>query len=304
MGKHRHAAVAEFDLDADREVFRLSRELHAGDYRVSPWRLRMVHDPERRLIAAPAVRDRVVHRALLDALGPHYERRYIDHSYTGGPGRGPHRAALQFLAWQRRFGHRMHLDIHRYFPSIPHRRLEALLFATLTDPDTRELIHRLLAAGDRVYRHTLARTVLGPETPPRGQGLPLGSFLSQWCGTFYLDGLDHFVKRTLKIPGYLRSMDDCVLFAQDRAQLTEARTAITQWLARERALSLNPSTGTVLPTRAPTVFLGYHVTRSGISPSRRLRRRLKHRLAVAATKGEAAFYRTVASYRGLLLFPY
>ena len=39
-----------------------------------------------------------------------------------------------------------------------------------------------------------------------------GGHLSQWCGTFYLDGLDHFVKRELKNRGYLRYMDDFVLF--------------------------------------------------------------------------------------------
>jgi hypothetical protein len=98
-------------------------------------------------------------------------------------------------------------------------------------------------------------------------------------------------------------MDDFVLFDRDAQRLADARTAIADWLAQERGLRLNPRTGAILPTRAPAVFLGYHITRAGIAPSRKLRRRLEHRLAHAAAQGEAAFYRTLASYRGLLLFP-
>lgn len=303
LGKGRHSTVAAFDLEADREVFRLNRELRGDRYRPSGWRLRLIHDPKTRLIAAPAVRDRLVHRALLDEIGPHYERRYINHSYTGGPGRGPHRAVLQFLSWQRRFAFRLHLDIHRYFLSISHERVKALLFASLADVETRRLIHRLLVAGGRVYGQQQARQVLGEDAPPPGQGLPLGSYLSQWSGTFYLDGLDHYVKRTLKIPGYLRYMDDLVLFDPDAARLAEAQSGIADWLAEERGLALNPKTGGVVSTRAPAVFLGYQVNRAGIGPSRKLRRRVKRRLYQAAAQGDEALRRCLASYRGLLLFP-
>jgi RNA-directed DNA polymerase len=301
LGKRRHPTVAAFELDADKEVFRLHRELRTGTYRPSAWRLRVVQDPKTRLIAAPAVRDRVVHRSLLNEIGPHFERRYIHHSYTGGPGRGPHRAALQFLAWQRRFPWRLHLDIRHYFRSVLHTRLEVLLDPGCRDEDTRYLIHQLLTAGDKVYGHRLAQELLGPT--PRGQGLPLGSYLSQWSGTFYLDGLDHFVKRELKIPGYLRYMDDFVLFDLEPARLERALEAIERWLDEQRGLRLNPAHREVLPTSAPAVFLGYRITRAGIAPSRKLRRRLKRRLALAVASGEEALHRTLVSYRGLLLFP-
>ena len=106
-------------------------------------------------------------------------------------------------------------------------RLQSLLFRRLRDPDTQRLIGLLLAGGARVYRTAQAQAILGP---PRGErhGLPLGSYLSQWCGNLYLDGLDHFVKRTLKVPGYLRYMDDFVLFSNDREQLVDASAAVAE----------------------------------------------------------------------------
>lgn len=303
QGKRRRPTIAAFDLDADRRLLALGRALRAGSYRPSGWRLRLIQDPKPRLIAAPAVIDRVVHHALLAQVGPCYERSFIEHSYTAGRGRGPHRAVLTHLAWQRRYGYRLHLDIAGYFMNIDHGCLRRLLFHRLADPDTRRLIDRVLKSGARVYRQPLARELFGAQTPGPGQGLPLGSWFSQWCGTFYLDGLDHHVKRELGMPGYLRYMDDLVLFADDRAALTAARADIADWLWRERRLRLNPKRLQVLSNHEPAVVLGYRVSRAGITASRKLRRRLVRRLDVAARKGDQALLRTIRSYRGLLLFP-
>jgi hypothetical protein len=168
---------------------------------------------------------------------------------------------------------------------------------------TLELLRLTITSGDQVYGSQLAATTLGERCPSAGQGLPLGSWFSQWCGNFYLDSLDHFVKRTLKIPGYQRYMDDFVLFADDKTQLIEARTVIAAWLHKARALDLNPKHLAIEPTHIPAVFLGYRVSRAGISPSRKLRRHLRSRLRVGASRGEEALFRTLQSYRAILLFP-
>jgi RNA-directed DNA polymerase len=302
-GKRRRATVAAFELEVDRELARLHRELRSGAYNPSPWRLRLIRDPKPRLIAAPAVRDRVLHHALLSEIGPVYERSFIDHSYAAGTGSGPHRAVLQYLAWLRQYRHRLHLDIRGYFLNVDHDRLAGDLFRRLRDPDTRELIRRLLDAGAGVYRHPLARRLTGSAPPSRGLGLPLGSWLSQWCGAFYLDPMDHYVKRTLKIPGYLRYMDDFVLFCDDKGRLASARGLLGEWLEEQRGLALNPRHQEILPSRAPGVFLGYRLSPAGISPSRKLRRRMRRRLLLAAERGDQALVRSIRSYRGLLCFP-
>ena len=111
------------------------------------------------------------------------------------------------------------------------------------------------------------------------------------------------MKRELKIPAYLRYMDDFVLFSDCREQLLEAGEAIGQWLEKERGLALNPKHGQVRPARKPATFLGYRVSRAGICPARKLRRRFKQRVRAAARKGDEALERCLRSYRGLLLFP-
>jgi len=88
-----------------------------------------------------------------------------------------------------------------------------------------------------------------------------------------------------------------------KVRLIAARTAIVDWLRVERGLELNPKHWAVVPTVTPGVFVGYRISRAGITPSRKLRRRLPAKLRAAAARGEDELARTITSYRGLLLFP-
>jgi hypothetical protein len=81
-GKGRRPGIAAFDLDADRRLLALHRELAAGVYRPRAYRVSLVRDPKTRLIAAPAIRDRVLQQALLAEIGPAYERGFIDQHYA------------------------------------------------------------------------------------------------------------------------------------------------------------------------------------------------------------------------------
>ncbi len=297
-GKRRQPAIAAFDLNADRHLFRLARELRDGRYRPSPYRLRLVRDPKTRLIAAPAIRDRVLQQALLSEIAPTYERGFIDQHYAVGHGRGPHRAALRLLGWMRRWPFRITLDVHQYFASVEIERLLALFDHRLRDADTLALIGDLLAAGRTVYQTPLARALIGPVPP--GRGLPLGGFLSHWSGALYLDGLDHFVKRELKIGPYLRYMDDFVLLGERREELAAAREAIGLWLAAERGLRLKHPDAPVLPNSQPASFLGFRISRAGLLPGPKMKRRLRTRLHDAQALGPARLARGLAAYRGVL----
>lgn len=297
-GKRRRPSVAAFDLDADLQVLALHRDLQAGTFAPSPYRVSLACDPKVRLIAAPAVRDRVLHRALLDTVGPIYEHGFIDQSFAVCSERGAHRAALAYLGWMRHHAWRLHLDIRHYFASIGHARLLALFARRLADPRTLELIAALLEAGGAVYRHPLAQIALDHPVPA-GCGLPLGGYLSHWSGGLYLDGLDHLVKRALKVPGYLRYMDDFVLFAQRPEALVEARERIAEWLAQERGLALKDPVAMPADNRLPTVFLGFRVSRAGLGPGPKALLRLRRRLRQADSLDPDRLARSLLAFRGM-----
>ena len=303
-GKGRSPAVAEFAIEADRHVFALHRALRAGTYRPGAYRLSIVRDPKTRLIAAAPVVDRVVHQALVAALRPTFERRFVHQSYASRLGKGPHRACLAHLSLMRRARFRLALDVAQYFASIDHRVVRNLIEHRERDPDTRALVAATIARGGDVYRTPLARRVLGLDAAPQppGVGLPIGSYFSQWAALLYLDGLDHYVLRVSKPVGYQRYCDDMALFDNDPDRLRAIRDDVARWLADERRLTLKRPDQQPAATTVPCTWLGYRVSRAGFSPGRKMRRRVVRNVRRAAAKGNDALERTLASYRGLFAF--
>lgn len=86
------------------------------------------------------------------------------------------------------------------------------------------------------------------------------------------------------------------------AQLVGARAALTDWVLCERGLTVGAKRWDVFDTREPTRFVGYRVSQSGVSPGRKVKRRLKMRLRAAADRGPGSLARSVASYLGVFLF--
>lgn len=60
--------------------------------------------------------------------------------------------------------------------------------------------------------------------------MPTGNLTSQWWANLYLSGLDHYVKRDLRVSHAQRYMDDITLFSDDRRALEAAREACAVWL--------------------------------------------------------------------------
>jgi hypothetical protein len=73
--------------------------------------------------AAP-FRDRVVHHALVSLLEPHFERRFVAHSYACRVGKGTHRALDRAAELSRKRRFSLKGDIAEFFPSIDHEILK------------------------------------------------------------------------------------------------------------------------------------------------------------------------------------
>lgn len=242
-------------------------------------------DPKPRLVAVAPVADRVVEQSFITEIGPTFERSFLDDSFGCRTGRGPLRATLRGWRWMRRYHWVLHLDVRSYFASIDHRILRRLYASRLRDERALGLLDRLLAVGGSVY-HSASH--LGGPKAREGLGLPVGSLVSHFSGALYLDRLDHYVKHELKVPAYLRFMDDMLLVADEREELAEAWSAVAEWLGRERALTLKPTREGIVSTRAGLTLLGWRVTRAGLRPARTGRRRLLRRLRHRAAQGPEA----------------
>lgn len=69
-----------------------------------------------------------------------------------------------------------------------------------------------------------ARQVISPKE------LPIGCYYSQWLSNYYLELLDHYVKEKLRVPFYIRYVDDMVLGSNSKRQLKYSYHAVKRFL--------------------------------------------------------------------------
>lgn len=118
-----------------------------------------------------------------------------------------------------------------------------------------------------------------------------------------LERLELHIKRVLKVPGYVRYVDDLFLFGQGRAELRGWREAIGEWLLTERGLRLKHPEARILSCAGHLDGLGYRITRDDHRALPRTLKRLGQKVrADLAGMGEVDVARSIAATMGVVLF--
>ena len=290
LGKRSRHNVRLFNFNLEGELTQLQTELMSGSYQPGEYRTFEIVEPKKRMISAAPYRDRVAHHALCNVIAPIFEQGFIEDSYANRTGYGTHRALHRFTKFARGSRYVLQCDIRKYFPSIDHEILKSIIRRKLKCDRTLWLIETIIDASNEqeaVHDYFPGDDLWTPTE--RRRGLPIGNLTSQFFANVYLNGLDHFVKRELKIAKYLRYVDDFALFGDDHAQLAEARVAIEDYLTRLR-LKIHPIKSQLFETRKGANFVGYRVLPDRIRVRsenlRRARRRFR-RLQSAFRQGES-----------------
>ncbi len=260
-GKRDSAEVAGFMRNLEPEALRIEREILAKAYRPGPYDTFVISDPKRRQITVAPFRDRVIHHTICDTMEPYLERIFIPDSYACRRGKGTLRAVKRAQHFSRRVsrgisgcsggrsggrsGYFLKLDVRSFFHSIHHDVLLALLARRFKD-------RPLLALLEVVVRHPV------PNCVP-GRGMPIGNLTSQHLANFYLNALDHFVVGTLRPAGYVRYMDDLVLFGHEKAALWSCRGRVAEFLGDSLRLDLKEAATLLAPVTQGLPFLGRRI---------------------------------------------
>ncbi len=191
--KHGAAGVdgqtaADYAQSLDSNLQRLLDRAQSGRYTAPP--VKRVHIPkggsktETRPIGIPTLEDKILQRAVAMLLEPIYEQDFKDCSHGFRPGRGAH-GALESL-WKRTMdmqgGWVLEVDIRKFFDTLDHAHLRALLRHRVRDGVLRRLIGKWLKAGVME-----AGCISYPES-----GSPQGGVISPLLANVYL----HYVLDT------------------------------------------------------------------------------------------------------------
>ena len=268
-GKRSKASVARFNVDLEKNIFQLQRQLSDHSYRPGKYRHFTVYESKKRLISAAPFRDRVVHHALCNIIEPLFERSFIYDSYACRKGKGTHKAVQRFTEFAKKNRFVFKCDIRKYFPSIDHQILLSMFERKIKDDDTLELLRTIINSAD-LHDDDSPVYFFGDDlfTPlQRRRGLPIGNQTSQFFANVYLEGIDYFIKEKLRCKYYIRYVDDFVIFNDEKIKLHRIRELIEKYLATLR-LKMHPNKSQVFPVKQGTDFLGYR-----IFPSHRLIRK-------------------------------
>ncbi len=278
-GKRFRPAVAAFQFNLERELWTLHEELTAKTYRPGAYRSFYIFEPKKRQISAAPYRDRVVHHALTNVLEPIFEKLFITDSYACRKGKGTHAGVARCQEFAKQYRYVLKADIQKFFPSMDHEICKELVARKIKDPNVMWLVNQIIDGSnlqEEVVNYFPGDDLFTPGE--RRRGIPIGNQTSQFFANVYLDPLDHFVKDRLGIKGYVRYVDDFLVFSDDKGHLADVREQIRDFLVGLR-LRLHPKKCAILPVVDGIRFLGYRVFPTHrLLPKenvRRFRRRLR-----------------------------
>jgi len=241
-GSGKTTATCKFFYNLEAEILRLREELLQHTYRPDAYRYFRIFDPKERVIAVAPFRDRVVHHAVVRILTPIYERVFIHDSYATRPNKGTHAAIQRTQHFLKRWPWYLKSDIVKYFEHVDHDILLNIIERKIKDRQLFELLERIIRNSATV-----------------GKGLPIGNLTSQFLANVYLDPFDHKIKDKLGIKGYLRYMDDFVVFGYSKQELLNLNRVIKSFLSRRLRLNLKENSTWLNLSSHGLSFLGMRI---------------------------------------------
>lgn len=259
-GKRYRAEVREFREDLTHWFATISQRLDSSSFTFGKYYQFLIRDPKERIITAPCFEERVVHHAIMNVCEPVLDRWLIDDTFACRIGRGREAAVDRAMQFCRAQPWCLKLDIRKYFDSINHDRLLSLLTRRFKE----------------VPLHTLFNGIVRSFRGAQGMGLPIGSLMSQHFANFYLGWLDRYVKEALQVRGYVRYMDDMLLWGDDRRELQRVQRECELFVADELSLEFKPAQ--VRRVEQGISFLGCRLFPTHVELNRRSKQRWQRRI--------------------------
>lgn len=310
QGRRYKREALVYTLDSWALLQELREEVLSGTYHIDRYYIFYIYEPKKRMIMSISFKHRIVQWAIYRIINPMLVSGYIEDSYGCIPGRGSLSAMQRLRYWIEQASRKdeqwfyLKLDISKYFYRVSHRILKKILAKKIKDARLLEVLYSVIDC-----KHTPFGLPLGAspgDVPLEDRlydvGMPIGNLLSQVFANVYLDVLDQFCKRVLKIHFYIRYMDDVIVLCNDKIQLREWKDQIEVFLMNELELHLNSKT-CIRPISQGIEFVGYRIWPDRVivwkSTSLRIKRALRG-LAVKYSKYEVTMQDVTSALRSYL----
>lgn len=275
-GKSKQSGVIRFKKNLHANIKVLHQELMLCNYKSPEYKTFKIHEPKEREIFVLPYKDRVIQHAILQKIGGMFVKTFTRNTYSCIRGRGLHSAMKSIkLALQNEKSTRycLKIDITKFYPSVEHNILKSLLVRKIKDKQLIKLLFEIIDGES---------------------GIPIGNYISQYFGNFYLSYFDHWLKEELKIKHVWRYCDDIVILADNKDYLHQLFFKIRDYLKTELNLEVKGNYQ-VFPVSARGIdFLGYKSYHTHVLIRKSIKKNYARMLKYNPNK------ESIASYNGWL----
>jgi retron-type reverse transcriptase len=213
-GKANQYGVILHNKNAEGNLLVLQDLLISKSYKTSAYDIFTIHEPKERIVyRLPYFPDRITHHAIMNVIEPIFVSTFTADTYSCIKTRGIHalmNSLKNDLKDTEGTTYCLKFDIKKFYPSIDHDVMKALLRRKFKDKDLLWLLDEIV------------------DSAP---GLPIGNYLSQYLANFYLSYFDHWIKEEKRVKYYYRYADDIVILNHDKSVLHELLNDIRTYLA-------------------------------------------------------------------------
>ena len=234
--KHR---VFEFEKDLAKNIEDLRLSIHNGTYKPKPCRefdIWCTAGQKIRHITAPDFSDNVAQFCLYNSIYPLYDKFLISQTCGCRKGKGALFSAnltQNYIRQSPLDSYYLQTDIKKYYYNIDLKVLRLELARYIQDKRIIDII--MLWCG-------------------KTKGVNVGSLIAQFIGLIYLNHVDQFIKRVLKVKRYVRYVDDMIFIGVDYNQ---CKYILSNLISILSVFGLSLSKWKILPLRKGINFCGY-----------------------------------------------
>ena len=291
-GKTRNEEFLVFEYDLLNNLLLLQNDLETGNYQHGDYKKFTVNDSKKREVSVATVRDRIVHRLVYDYLVAVYDKPFIYDAWSCRKNKGVIAAIerAQSFALKNKDGYFYRGDIRKFFDNVDHSVLLRIIDRKISGEKARRIIKAIVKSYRIPGLKPQSRTT--EQNDCAKAGIPIGNLTSQIFANIYLNELDIFAKRELKIKHYLRYGDDILIFGSNINAVRENSAIIVRFIKNNLMMSVNNKNKYLGQVKQGIKFCGVNIFARGRRLNKRMRGRVFERLN----------FLNIASYKALLFW--
>lgn len=215
-----------------------------------------VFEPKERVIHCPPFYpDRILHHCIMNVTIPLFNEKFTADTYGSIIGRGVTLLNRKLMKVLRRNpdAYYLKIDISKFYPSIDHDVAKAQIRKMVKCKKTLRMFDAIIDV--------------------HNEGMPIGSFPSQYIANLVLSPIDHWVKEKARLKHYFRYMDDMLFVLPDKATAHQVLKDVTVELDRLKLTVKNNVR--IAPVTDGIDFVGYKFFPTHVLLRKRIKEKMK-----------------------------